>query len=304
MILKQYVLGCLSHASYLVGDEASRTAAVVDPQRDVDGYVEDAARLGLVIRHVLLTHFHADFVSGHLELAERCGAAIHLGQRARAEYDFTPARHGDWIELGPTVRIQALATPGHTPESTCYAVYDLARSRSLPGAVFTGDTLFVGDVGRPDLMASTGTTAEELAGLLYDSLHGVLLELPDEAIVYPAHTAGSMCGKNLSADPCSTIGAQRRANYALQPMSRGDFVRSVAADQPDAPAYFAFDAALNKSRRETLARALERELVPLSLARVLELVAVGAQILDARDPAEFARAHLRGSVSSLSRRES
>jgi len=235
MLLRQYYLGCLSHASYLIGDEQTKTAVVVDPQRDVDQYLADAEQLGLRIRHVFLTHFHADFVAGHLELRDRAGAAIHLGARATAEYIFVPMRDGETLEFGG-VRLQTLETPGHTPEAISLLVFDLTKDVTKPHAVLTGDTLFISDVGRPDLMASAGMTAEELAAMLYDSLHGKLLPLPDDTLVYPAHGAGSLCGKNLSTDTVSTIGAQRVFNYALQPMSKGEFIRLVTADQVPAPA--------------------------------------------------------------------
>src|SRR5262249_9079119 len=194
MILKQNYLNCLAHASYLIGDEQTRTAAVIDPQRDIGRYLEDAARLGLEIRHVFLTHFHADFVAGHLELRDRAGAKIYLGARGQAEYAFTPMKNGDALEFG-NVRLQVLETPGHTSESICILVYDLEKEAQNPHAVLTGDTLFIGDVGRPDLRASLGWSASELGGLLYDSLREKLLPLPDETLVYPAHGAGSLCGR-------------------------------------------------------------------------------------------------------------
>ena len=185
MILEQYYLGCLAHASYLVADERSATAAVVDPQRDVDEYLRDARRLGVRIRHVLLTHFHADFVAGHLELRDREGATIYLGASARAEYEFVALGDGGVVELGPEVRLEVLETPGHSPESISILVHDVARGGAAPYAVLTGDTLFIGDVGRPDLRASLGWSAEELGGLLYDSLRDKLLRLPDATLVYP-----------------------------------------------------------------------------------------------------------------------
>src|SRR5213082_567432 len=297
MILKQYYLGCLAHASYLVGDEASSTATVVDPQRDVQQYLADAEKFGLQIRHVFLTHFHADFVAGHLELRDRCGAAIHLGSRAQAEYAFVAMKDGDTLDL-PGLRLEILETPGHTIESISILVFDLQKDPDKPYAVLTGDTLFIGDVGRPDLRASLGWTAQELGHHLYDSLHNKLIQLPDHTLVYPAHGAGSLCGKNLSSDTVSTMGVQRRYNYALQPMSRGRFVEIVTADQPDTPAYFTYDAVLNAQEHPTLEQALERELRPLSLERVLDLAAGGAQLLDTRDPVDFAGAHVRGSVNA------
>jgi hydroxyacylglutathione hydrolase len=296
MLLEQFYLNCLAHASYLIADERTRTAAVVDPQRDVDQYVAFAAQHGLAIRHVLLTHFHADFVAGHLELRDRVGAAIYLGRTAKAEYDFTPLGDGDSVTFG-RVRLTALETPGHTPESISILVYDLAKSDTVPYAVLTGDTLFVGDVGRPDLRASLGWSATELGGRLYESIHEKLLPLPDATLVYPAHGAGSLCGKALSRETVSTMGEQRLSNYALQPMSRSAFIDLVTADQPDAPPYFVYDAVLNTKERPTLEQALTRELTPLSLDEVIAARAAGAQILDTREPSEFAAAHLAGSVN-------
>lgn len=296
MFLKQYYLGCLAHASYLLADEASGSAVVVDPQRDVAQYLADAERLGVQIRHVFLTHFHADFVAGHLELRDRCGADIRLGGRAKAEYAFVPMKDGDTLEFRG-MRLQVLETPGHTIESISILVFDLAQDAAKPYAVLTGDTLFIGDVGRPDLRASLGWTAEELSGYLYDSLHGKLLALPDETLVYPAHGAGSLCGKNLSSDTVSTLGEQRQFNYALQPMTKEDFTRLVTTDQPDAPAYFTFDAILNTRERPTLDMTLERVLQPVELAEVLELGDAGAQILDVRDAAEYAKGHLAGGLN-------
>ena len=296
MIFKQYYLGCLSQASYLIGDERTGRAAVVDPRRDVDEYLADAARLGLRIEHAILTHFHADFVAGHLELRDRAGARIHLGARARAEYAFSPLADGDRLELG-TVRLEALETPGHTPEGISLLVWDLAKDARAPQAVLTGDTLFIGDVGRPDLMASAGVSAETLAGQLYESVHGKLLGLPPETLVYPGHGAGSLCGKSLSAETVSTIAGERRDNYALQPMSREAFVRLITADQPEAPEYFAYDAELNRRERPTLERALDRERRQLAVEQVLAAQRDGAQVLDTRDPAEFASGHLAGSLA-------
>ena len=296
MILERFYLGCLSQASFLIGDEETKTAVVVDPRRDIEVYLDRSAELGLTIRHVLLTHFHADFLSGHLELREATGASIHLGSRARAQYACEPMKDGSSLELGE-LKLVFLETPGHTPESVSILVYDRAKSASVPHAVLTGDTLFLGDVGRPDLMASRGETADELAGMLYDSLHTKILPLPDETLVYPGHGAGSACGKNLSSDSCSTLGVQRKTNYALQPMTRAEFVRLVTADQPEAPAYFSYDAELNRSERPTLERVIKEVLRPLSLEQVLELARSGAQLLDTRDADAYAREHLRGALN-------
>ena len=296
MILKQYYLGCLAHASYLLGDEPSGTAIVVDPQRDVQQYLDDAERFGLRIRHVFLSHFHADFVAGHLELRDRCGADIRLGAQAKAEYAFVAMQDGDTLDY-PGLRLQVLETPGHTIESISILVFDPGKDASRPHAILTGDTLFIGDVGRPDLRASIGWTANDLGGRLYDSLHGKLLPLPDETLVYPAHGAGSLCGKQLSSDTVSSLGDQRRLNYALQPMSKEEFIRLVTADQPDAPAYFTYDAVLNTRERATLEKNLEQALRPIDLEEVLRMGDAGAQILDVRDATEYAKGHLAGSIN-------
>ena len=271
-------------------------AAVVDPQRDIDQYVAFADEHALRIDHVILTHFHADFVAGHLELRDRTGATIYLGAAAQAEYPFTPLRDGDVIDFGD-VRLRSLETPGHTAESISVLVYDVAVSAQHPHAVLTGDTLFVGDVGRPDLRVALGWSAAELGGRLYESLHTKLMPLLDTTLVYPAHGADSLCGKALSKKTVSTIGEQRQSNYALQSMGKAAFIDLVTADQPDAPAYFTYDAVLNTKERPTLDETLARGLNPLELNRVLALQADGARVLDTREPAEFATAHLKASVN-------
>ncbi len=296
MILKQYYLGCLAHASYLLGDEASHTAIIVDPQRDIQQYLSDAENHGLAIRHVFLTHFHADFVAGHLELRDRCGATIHLGSRAKAQYAFMPMQDGDSLDF-PGLRLQVLETPGHTIESISVLVFDLDKDTANPHAVLTGDTLFIGDVGRPDLRASLGWTASDLGAHLYDSLHNKLLPLPDPTLIYPAHGAGSLCGKNLSSDTVSTLGQQRQFNYALQPMTKEVFIHLVTADQPDAPPYFTYDAILNTRERDTLDTKLAESHQPVELDEVLRLGDAGAHFLDVRDPAEYAKGHLAGSIN-------
>jgi hydroxyacylglutathione hydrolase len=296
MILKQYYLGCLAHASYLLGDEVSSTGIIVDPQRDIQQYLADAEKFGLQIRHVFLTHFHADFVAGHLELRDRCGATIRLGSRAKAEYAFVPMKDGATLDF-PGLRLQVLETPGHTIESISILVFDLQKDSAKPHAVLTGDTLFIGDVGRPDLRASLGWTANDLGSHLYDSLHDQLLPLPDQTLVYPAHGAGSLCGKQLSSDTVSSLGDQRRLNYALQPMSKEEFIRLVTADQPDAPPYFTYDAILNTREHATLEKNLEQALQPVDLAEVLRMGDAGCQILDVRDAAEYAKGHLAGSIN-------
>ena len=296
MIFEQHYLACLSQASYLIGDESTQTAVVVDPRRDVELYLERAAELGLSIRHVFLTHFHADFVAGHLELVARTGCTLHLGAKARADFPFEPARQGDVLALG-RVRIEVLETPGHTPESISLAVTDLDDARPAPQRLLTGDALFIGDVGRPDLLVSIGHTAEELAGQLYDSLRTRILKLPDSTVVYPAHGAGSACGKSLSKDTFDTLGAQRRANWALHPMAREDFVRRLTADNPPPPSYFTWDADYNRRVRPTLDDVLADGRRELALDEVLARQAAGAVVLDVRVPDVYAAGHLASSVN-------
>jgi glyoxylase-like metal-dependent hydrolase (beta-lactamase superfamily II)/rhodanese-related sulfurtransferase len=296
VILQQFYLNCLAHASYLIGDENAKVAAVVDPQRDIDQYLAFAEQHGLRIAHVVLTHFHADFLAGHLELRDRTGATIYLGAAARAEYAFTPLADGDLIQFGH-VKLQCLATPGHTAESISLLVYNLAANVIEPAAVLTGDTLFIGDVGRPDLRVALGWSASELGSMLYDSIRTKLLPLSDTTLVYPAHGAGSLCGKALSKETVSTIGEQRRNNYALQPMTKNAFIELVTADQPDAPPYFTYDAVLNTKERQTLDEAMSIGSNALTLDDVLTLQATGVQVLDSREATDFAAAHLKGSIN-------
>jgi len=291
VIFEQFYLTCLSHASYLIGDGGE--AAVVDPQRDVDLYIAEAKARGLVIRYVLETHLHADFVSGHRELAERTGATIVLSKDAGATFPHRPVGDGDVLTLG-AVTIQVLATPGHTPEGVSYLVRDGAHPEA-PGRLLTGDTLFVGDVGRPDLVTSKGYTAEQMAGLLYDSLQQKILTLPDATEVWPAHGAGSACGRNISRELHSTIGDQKRFNPNLAPMTRDAFVRQVTTDLAPAPAYFGFDAETNRAGAGALG-----DLAP-PLARspeeVLALQATGAVVLDVRGGSEFCAGHVPGAIN-------
>ena len=295
MIFTQYYLACLSHASYLIGDETTGRAVVVDPRRDVNIYLDEAAEHGLHIERVIETHIHADFLSGHLELAAATGAVISYCEGAEVQFPIEPLRDGQRLSLGE-VTLEILATPGHTPESICVVVYEHPDD-AVPYGLLTGDTLFVGDVGRPDLLTSSGVSADSLARKLYRSLHDKLLQLPDATRVFPAHGAGSACGKQLSSETSSTIGEQRRTNYALQPMSKTAFVDLVTADQPDAPAYFTYDAVLNTKERATLDESLARELNPMTLEQVVELQKAGCQALDTRDPDVFAAAHLAGSIN-------
>jgi rhodanese-related sulfurtransferase/glyoxylase-like metal-dependent hydrolase (beta-lactamase superfamily II) len=289
MYFKQFYLGCLAQASYMIGN--GHEAAVVDPRRDVEEYLEEAERQGLAIRHVIETHLHADFVSGHQELARRTGAKIYFGAKARAGFDHVPVKEGDEIRMGE-VRLRFLETPGHTPDSISVVVFDHAVSQE-PQAVLTGDTLFIGDVGRPDLLGAT-MSAQELASLLYDSLHGKLLRLPDSCKVYPAHGAGSLCGRNISSETSSTIGQQRQFNYALRPMPKEEFVRMMTTDLPEAPAYFRRDAEINRQGPASLS-----ELSPpkaLSPEETDAKVRDGALLLDTRPAAQFGAGHVPGSL--------
>jgi hydroxyacylglutathione hydrolase len=290
---RQYYLGCLSHASYLVGDTSSGRAVVIDPQRDIDQYLRDAEANGLRIERVIETHFHADFLSGHLELAEATGAVISFGEAAagRTEFPIEALRHGQRLSLGE-VAIEIRATPGHTPESISIVVWEHPGD-DVPYGVFTGDTLFIGDVGRPDLLVSIGHSAEDLGRMLYHSLHEQLLTLPDATRVYPAHGAGSACGKHLSTETESTIGAERATNYALQPMTEDEFVKVVTEGQPAAPPYFLFAATRNRQQRQLLQ---EQGITPMTLDEVLSAQRDGAVVLDTRDQMMFAAGHLKGSI--------
>lgn len=293
MIFKQYELGCLSLFSYLIGDETTGRAVVVDPQRDVSQYLADAETMGLRIERVLETHFHADFLSGHLELAAATGAAISYGDEAHADFPMDPMAHGQRLSLGD-VTLEVRHTPGHTPESISIVVWE-HEGDAEPWGVLTGDALFIGDVGRPDLLTSIGWTADGLARRLYHSIHEQLLTLPDATRVYPAHGAGSACGKNLSTASISTIGEQRRTNYALQPMSEDGFVEAVTQGQSVAPLYFAFAADSNRRERELLDD--HRETPELDLELVSRQQAEGTVVIDARPADVFASGHLRGSIN-------
>ncbi|WP_335936445.1 rhodanese-like domain-containing protein [Streptomyces sp. PTD5-9] len=293
MFFSQYYLECLSQASYLIADEATGQAVVVDPRRDVSEYLTDAEARGFTVVGVINTHFHADFVAGHLELAARTGAWIGYGRRAETEYAIRELAEGDTISLGD-VTLKIMETPGHTPESISVLVYEHGED-AVPYGVLTGDALFIGDVGRPDLLASVGVTADELGAMLHDSVQNKLMGLPDEVRVFPAHGAGSSCGKNLSTERQSTIGEQRATNYACAPMSRDDFVTIVTAGQPAAPEYFAYDADLNRRERELFDPATAPQ--ALGAADFLARRETGAVVVDARDPQEFAAGHLRGAVN-------
>ena len=291
MILKQYYLQCLSQASYLIGDETSGRAVVVDPRRDIEEYLHDAARLELCIELVLETHFHADFLSGHLEFAQ-VGAEIGFGSHAHTEFPARLFDDGEHYSLGE-VTLEVLHTPGHTPEAISIAIYETSES-DHPHAVLTGDTLFVGDVGRPDLLVSAGWSKIELAGMLFDSIHEKLLSLPDETIVYPAHGAGSACGKNLSNETWSTIGAQRSENQSVRIRDRDEFIESITEGQPVQPMYFAYDAELNGKVRPIREQG---QLKNLTAKQIKSLIEDGGAVLDVRDPEIYALGHLLGSIN-------
>jgi glyoxylase-like metal-dependent hydrolase (beta-lactamase superfamily II)/rhodanese-related sulfurtransferase len=291
MYFKQFYLGCLAHASYLIG--ADGEAAVVDPQRDVDQYIEEAAAQNLKIKYIIETHLHADFVSGHRELAERTGAEIVFGEKARANFPHQAVKDGDELTIG-TVKLGFLETPGHTPESICVLVAD-TENADEPKKILTGDTLFIGDVGRPDLAGGKGYTSQTMAAMMYDTLHNKILKLDDTTEVYPAHGAGSMCGKNLSSETSSTIGKQRQFNYALQPMAKDEFVRMMTADLAAAPAYFPKDAEINRSGAAPLSDL--PTLKSMMPAEVAEHARSGEMILDVRSAADFGASHVPGSLN-------
>jgi glyoxylase-like metal-dependent hydrolase (beta-lactamase superfamily II)/rhodanese-related sulfurtransferase len=289
MYFEQFSLGCLAHASYVLASEGD--AVVVDPQRDVDIYLKAAEEHGVKIRHIFETHLHADFVSGHRELAARTGAKIYIGARAGATFPHVDVQDGFELQVGK-VRIHAIETPGHTPEGICLVISNEEKS-STPWAVLTGDTLFIGDVGRPDL--SKTHTPKELAGMLYDSLHGKLLKLRDEVLVYPAHGAGSLCGRNMRAERSSTIGTERLTNYALQIKSREEFVRQLTANLPARPEYFLQDAEINRGGAPALADL--PELPPISAPELKSMLDEGVIALDVRPGDQFAAGHVPGSVN-------
>jgi glyoxylase-like metal-dependent hydrolase (beta-lactamase superfamily II)/rhodanese-related sulfurtransferase len=283
MRFHQFYLACLAHASYLIADDAE--AVVIDPQRDVDQYLDEAEHLGVTIRYVIETHLHADFVSGHRELADRSGAEIVFGARANALFAHRPAQDGDVLRIG-NVELRAIETPGHTPESMCWLVIENGR----PSKLLTGDTLFIGDVGRPDLAGARGHTSEEMASMLYDSLHTKILTLPDDVEVWPAHGAGSSCGRNISTELTSTIGAQRRMNWALQPMTREAFVRQLTSGLAPPPRYFPIDAEMNRVGPSSLREAGPALINPDTLPP-------DALILDVRDAEAFGAGHIRGAIN-------
>ncbi|MEO8359027.1 MAG: MBL fold metallo-hydrolase [Vicinamibacteria bacterium] len=288
---KQFYLGCLAQASYLLGSKGE--AVVVDPRRDVGVYLDEAKSRGLTIRYIIETHLHADFVSGHKELSELTGAPILISRKANALYEHRGVGDGDDVRVG-ALSLRILETPGHTPESISILVTDTNVS-DKPQMVLTGDTLFIGDVGRPDLLGSKGLTADHMAGLMYDSLHAKLLPLADDVLVYPAHGAGSLCGKNLSKETFATMGNQRATNVALQPMSRDEFIRFLTADAPETPRYFPMDVEINRHGAASLgAESAPESLTVEAFARRQE---EGAVVLDVRPSADYALAHIPGSLN-------
>jgi hydroxyacylglutathione hydrolase len=289
MYFEQFYLGCLSHASYMLGSEGE--AVVVDPQRDVDLYVKVAEEHGLTIRHIVETHLHADFVSGHKELAARTGAKIYFGAQAGATFPHVPVHDGFELPFGKA-RIKFLETPGHTSESISLVVTDDEKP-GKPWAVLTGDTLFIGDVGRPDL--SRTHSPEQLAGMLYDSLHNKLLKLPDDVLVYPAHGAGSLCGRNMRAERSSTIGTERLTNYALQIPSRDEFVKQLTSNLPARPEYFFQDAEINRGGASALSEL--PALKPISPADLKAMLEEGVIAIDLRPGEQFAAGHVPGSIN-------
>lgn len=288
MDFKQFYLGCLSHASYYLGSDSG--AVVIDPQRDIQQYLDEAASHGQTIRYIIETHSHADFVSGHIELAAKTGAQIIYGQRANTQFPTLKVKTGDTVSVGE-IKLQFLETPGHTPEGITVVAEDMSDPLE-PLKMFTGDTLFVGDVGRPDLIGSAGHTAEEMAGMLYESINKKILPWPDDTEIYPAHGAGSLCGKSLSKETWSTLGAQREHNYALQPMSRDEFVRIVTADQPEVPIYFARSSAKNLEGAAALSEiAKPRHLAPH------EIESFDGVVVDVRPIEEYGAGHIANSIN-------
>ena len=295
MFFKQFYLGCLAHASYLIGSDGE--AVVVDPQRDVDEYLAEASAHGFQIKYVIETHLHADFVSGHQEIAARTGAQIVFGEKAGVTFAHRAVRDGEEITIGKVV-LRFLETPGHTSEGICILVTDTEardQAQKQPQKLLTGDTLFIGDVGRPDLAGGKGYTPQMMAEMMYDSLHGKLLKLPDEVEVYPAHGAGSMCGRNMSKETSSTIGEQRKFNYALRPMSKEEFVTMMTADLPEAPSYFPKDAEINRSGARGLSELQPPQ--PLTPEEVLQLSEEDHVLLDVRSAADFGAAHVPSSIN-------
>lgn len=288
MKFKQFYLGCLAHASYYIGSETE--AAIIDPQRDVQQYIDEAEANGQKIKYVIETHSHADFVSGHIELAKKTGAEIIYGERANTEFPTHKVKDGDELNVGK-IKLKFLETPGHTPEGITILAEN-TENADEPLKIFTGDTLFIGDVGRPDLIGSKGFTAEQMASMLYDSLHEKILPLADETEVYPAHGAGSLCGKSLSKETWSTLGEQKKTNYALQPMTKEEFIKIVAADQPEVPAYFPKSAAQNLKGSASL-----EDLPKPKEFSSEEIQSFDGVVIDVRKNTEYGAAHIPNAIN-------
>ncbi len=290
MYIEQIYTNCLSEAAYYI--ESNGEAAIVDPLRDFDKYLNIAEKREAKIKYVFETHFHADFVSGHIDLAASTGAKIIFGPGAETNYKVYNAHDGEIFKLG-NIQIKAIHTPGHTLESTCYLLYDESGKAY---AIFTGDTLFVGDVGRPDL-SSGGLSSEDLAGIMYDSIQNKIMPLADDIVVYPAHGPGSSCGKNMGPETQSTIGNEKQKNYALQPQSKEDFIKAVTKGLKDAPKYFSLNAKMNKQGYEDIAEIKKHGLKPLTVAEFKALLKNDAYILDTRNATVFTQGFIPGSVS-------
>jgi hydroxyacylglutathione hydrolase len=291
MYIQQLYTSCLAEAAYYIESEGE--AAIIDPLRETQPYLDLAKQRGTKIKFVFETHFHADFVSGHIDLARKTGAKIIYGPTAAPEYEAHIGKDNEIFQIGK-IKIKLLHTPGHTPESSCYLLLDETDS---PYAVFTGDTLFVGDVGRPDLAVKSELTQEDLAGMLYDSLNNRLKTLPDEVIVYPAHGAGSSCGKNIGKETFSTIGQQKDSNYAMQPMSKEDFVKAVTEGLSAPPKYFFMDAMINKKGYQSIDEVMQNNAKALAVNEFETLIKGNITILDTRTPDDFEKGFIPGSVN-------
>jgi hydroxyacylglutathione hydrolase len=290
MFIKQLYTNCLSEAAYYIESEGE--AAIIDPLRDVEEYLYLAKERNVTIKYIFETHFHADFVSGHIDLSKATNAPIIFGPRAETRFPVTIAKDGEIFSVGK-IQLQVLHTPGHTIESTCYLLKD---ENGKNHAIFTGDTLFVGDVGRPDLFSGE-LNKEELAGLLYESLQQKIMPLEDDVIVYPAHGPGSSCGKNLGADTFSTIGSQKQSNYALQQKTKEDFIKAVTEGLPEVPSYFPINAKINKEGYESLDKVLQSGLTALSIEGFKKRIKDDVIVLDTRSADEFTEGFIPGSIS-------
>ena len=292
MKIEQIYTGCLAEAAYYI--ESNGEAAIIDPLREVQPYLKKAKLAGATIKYIFETHFHADFVSGHVDLAQHSGAKIIYGPTAQTTFDSYIAQDGETFKIGD-LTITTLHTPGHTPESTTYLLSD---KEGKPYCIFTGDTLFIGDVGRPDLVQKGAQTAEEMAGILYDSLQSKILSLPDDVLVYPAHGAGSACGKHMSKETFDTLGNQKEVNYALKTANREDFIQQVTEGTLPPPQYFAKNAAINKNGYESFAQVKEKGLIPMEPEEFEAMVNhMGALILDTRAPQDFAGSFIPSSIN-------